>query len=99
MKIHAEQMSAEEWESFLDIEDYQVERALTRAALDAIHRARRFGTNYVIYEDDRVKSLKPDQTAPYERRLLEDLDRLNRKIAELESKTPNALSLNERPEK
>jgi hypothetical protein len=35
----------EDWdESFLDLEDYQVERTLNNAALDAIHRARRFGT-------------------------------------------------------
>ena len=34
----------ETWdESFLDAEDYQVERALTNGALDAIRRARRFG--------------------------------------------------------
>ncbi len=90
----------EPWdESLLDAEDYQVERALTNAALDAIRRARRFGTDYVIWEDDRVKSVKPHETAPYERRLLEDLERLNRKIAELQSQSPNALSLNEKPDK
>jgi hypothetical protein len=88
----------EKWdESFLDIEDYQVERALTNAALDAIHRARRFGTDFVIEEDDQVKSLRPNETAPYEKRLLEDLSRLNRKIAELQAQDPNALALNERP--
>jgi len=39
----------EPWdESFLDIEDYQVERAATRAALEAIYRGRRYGTDYVI---------------------------------------------------
>jgi hypothetical protein len=90
----------EDWdESVLDLEDYQVERALTRAALDAIYRARHFGTDYVIWEDDRVKSLKPNETAPYERRLLEDVERLNRKIAELQAQQPNALSLNEKPDK
>ena len=88
----------EDWdESFLDIEDYQAERALTNAALTAIHRARRFGTDFVVEENGRVKSLKPHETAPYEKSFLEDLDRLNRKIADLQAKQPNALSLNETP--
>jgi len=90
----------EDWdESFLDLEDYQVERALTRAALDAISRGRQYGTDYVIWEDDRVQSIKPSDTGPYEKRLLEDLERLNRKIAELQSANPNALTLNDKPEK
>jgi hypothetical protein len=90
----------ENWdESFLDAEDYQVERALTNAALDAIRRARRFGTDFVIEEDGRPKSLKPDETAPYEKQMLEDLERLNRKIAELQAQSGQPLSLNERPEK
>jgi DNA-directed RNA polymerase specialized sigma24 family protein len=90
----------EDWdESFLDLEDYQVERALTNAALDAIRRARRFGTKYVIWEDEHVKSLGPDETGPHEQRLLENVDRINRKIAELQAKQPNALELNEREDK
>ncbi len=90
----------EEWnESFLDLEDYQAERALQRAALDAIHRARRCGTGYVIWENEAIKSVKPDETGPYEKEMLENLDRLNRKIAELQSQSPNALSLNEKPDK
>ena len=90
----------EEWdESFLDLEDYQVERAATRAALDAIERSRRFGTDYVIEENGRTKSVKPNETGPYEKRLLENLDQLNRKISELQAKQPNALELNEKPEK
>lgn len=91
----------EDWdESFLDLEDYQAERALQGAALDAIMRARRCGTDYVIWEDGRVKSLKPNETASYEKRALENLDRLNRKIAELLShEAPSAaLALNERPD-
>jgi hypothetical protein len=88
----------ENWdESFLDVEDYQVERALTNAALDAIHRARRCGTDFVVEEEGRVRSLRPDETAPYEKRLLEDLDRVNRKIAALEGPSRSSLSLNERP--
>ncbi len=87
----------EPWdESFLDMEDYQVERALTNAALDAIRRARRCGTDFVIEEDGKPKSLRPEQTEPYEKRFLQDLDRINRKIAELEKQSPS--SLNERPQ-
>ncbi len=90
----------EDWdESILDAEDYKVERALTNAGLEAIHRARRCGTEYVTWEDGRVKSVRSDQTAPYEKRLLEDLNRLNRKISELEAKQPNALELNGKTEK
>jgi hypothetical protein len=86
-------------ESILDIEDYQVERALTNAALTAIHRARQFGTDFVIAENGKTKCLRPNETAPYETRFLEDLERINRKIAELQAKQPNALELNERVEK
>jgi DNA-directed RNA polymerase specialized sigma24 family protein len=90
----------ENWdESFLDVEDYQVERALTNGALDAIRRARRFGTDFVVEEEGKPKSLRPDETAPYEKRLLEDLDRLNRKISELQAQSGQPFSLNERPEK
>jgi len=95
MKMHFE-----EWDdSLLDLEDYQVERALTNAALDAIRRARRFGTKYVIWEDEHVKSLGPDETGPHEQRLLENVERINRKIAELQAQQPNALELNESAEK
>src|SRR5437773_11032760 len=94
------EVKIEEWdESFLDLEDYQVERAATRAALDAIYRARRFGTDYVIEEDGHTKSVKPDKTGPYEKMLLERVDQLSRKIAELQAESPNALALNETPEK
>jgi hypothetical protein len=87
----------EPWdESFLDMEDYQVERALANAALDAIRRARRCGTDFVVEEDGKPKSLRPDETAPYEKRFLQDLERLNRKIAEMEKQSPS--SLNERPQ-
>jgi hypothetical protein len=65
----------EDWdESILDVEDYQVERALTNAALDAIHRARQFGTDFVIEEDGKTKCLRPNETETYEKRFLEDLE-------------------------
>jgi hypothetical protein len=88
----------EDWdESFLDLEDYQVERAMQNAALDAIRRARQCGTSYVIYEDDRVKALRPHETEPYEKRGLQNLERLNKKIAELQKLSPEALVLNDQP--
>jgi hypothetical protein len=87
----------EDWdESILDVEDYKAERALQRAALEALQRARRCGTDFVIREQGRVKSLKPNETAPYEKQMLVNLDRLNRKIAELQN---NPLTLNDRPQK
>ena len=89
----------EDWdESFLDIEDYQAERALTNAALTAIKRARQFGSDFVVEENGKTKCLKPNETGPYEKRFLEDLERINRKIAELQAKQPNALELNEKPD-
>src|SRR6267142_7238446 len=58
----------EDWdESLLDVEDYQAERALTNAALDAIRRARRFGTEFVVEEDGKTKCLKPSETEPDEK--------------------------------
>jgi hypothetical protein len=90
----------EAWdESILDVEDYKVERALTNAALDAIHRARRCGTDFVVEEDGRTNSLKPSETASYEKRLIDDLDRLNRKIAELGGGPTSPFVLNETPKK
>ena len=91
----------EDWdESILDVEDYQVERALTNAALEAIQRARRFGTDFVVEEDGHPKSLRPEQTVPYEKRFREDLERINRKIAELEAKSSSTnLELNDKPPK
>jgi hypothetical protein len=53
----------------------------------------------VIWEDERVKLLGPEETKPHEQRLLENVERLNRKIAELQAQKPNALELNERAEK
>ena len=53
----------------------------------------------MVEEDGLTKALKPNETAPYEKRFLDDLERLNRKIAELQAKEPNALSLNDKPEK
>jgi hypothetical protein len=89
-------LQAEEWdESILDAEDYRVERALQRGALEALRRARQCGTDFVIRENGQVKSLRPQEAAPYEKPMLENLERLSRKIAELEGQSPSSLSLNE----
>ncbi len=91
-------LRAEDWdESILDVEDYRAERALQRGALEALRRARRCGTDFVIREQGQVKSLRPQETAAYETLMLENLERLNRKIAELETKSPGPFSLNEKP--
>jgi hypothetical protein len=83
-------------ESGLDIEDLEVERDLQLAAVDAIRRARRFGTFYVIEEDDEIRRIPPDKTGPYEERLLAEAERLNRRIAELQTPAQN-VALNDRP--
>jgi len=90
-------LRAEEWdESILDVEDYRAERALQRGALEAPRRARRCGTDFVIREHGQVKSLRPQEAAPYEKAMLDNLERLSRKIAELEKQSPS--SLNETPQ-
>jgi hypothetical protein len=72
-------------ESEMDIEDLQVERDMQLAAVDAIRRARRCGTYYVISEDDQIKKIPGDKTGPYEERLLARAARLDRRVAELQS--------------
>ena len=83
-------------ESGLDIEDLEVERDMQLAAVDAIRRARRFGTFNVIEEGDQTKRITPDKTGPYEEKLLVEADRLNRRIAELRGPAQN-LELNDKP--
>ena len=84
-------------DDFLDLEDFQAERALQRAALDAMDRAERCGTGFVVSENERVRVLKPDETGEYRQRGLLNLERLNRKIAELQRLSPETLALNDRP--
>jgi hypothetical protein len=86
--------------NFLDLEDLQVEWAAQLAAIEAIRRARRFDTEYVIWEDDQVKCLRPREAESYERKGLENLERLSRRIAELKShQRESELILNDRPPK
>ncbi len=92
MKLKYELMD----ESTMDIEDLEVERDLQLAAVDAIRRARRFGTFYVIEVGDEVKHIPPDKTGPYEERLLAHAERLNRRIDELRAPSQNAV-LNDHP--
>ena len=84
-------------DDFLDVEDFQVERALQHAALDAMDRAKRYGTGFVVWENDRVRILKPDKTGEYRQRATQNLERLNRKIAELQKLSPKARAMNDRP--
>jgi hypothetical protein len=80
-------------DSQLDIDDWEVERDMQLAAVDAIRRARRFGTMFVISHD---KQIPPDQTGPYEERFLAEAERINRRIAELKAQDQNSM-LNDRP--
>ena len=93
MKTVIEQLT----DDFLDLEDFQAERALQLAALDAMDRAKRCGTGFVVWESDRVRVLKPDETGDYRQRATQNLDRINRKIAELQKLSPETLALNDRP--
>ena len=82
-------------DSMFDLEDFQVERDLQAAGIDAMRRARRFGACFVIEEEGKTKLLKPEETPPYEKLALENLERLNRKIEEWKKAHPE--SLNEEP--
>ena len=86
-------------ESTMDIEDLEAERDLQLAAVDAIRRARRFGTYYCIREDNENKKIPPDKTGPYEERLLALAEKHNQRIAELrkDQTTLAPLVLNEGP--
>ena len=46
-----------------------------------------------------TKCVPADETGPYEKVLQENVERLSRKIAELQAQNPNALALNETPDK
>jgi len=92
----------EPWdESILDVEDYQVERALTNAALTAIHRARQFGTDFVIEEDGQTKSLRQMKPRHMRSDFLKTWSALSAKLqnCRIAGSKANALELNERAEK
>lgn len=86
-------------ESEMDVEDLLAERDLQLAAVDAIRRARRCGTYFVISEDDQIKKIPGDKTGPYEERLLASAARLDRRIAELHARQAEepAAVLNDKP--
>ena len=84
-------------DDFLDLEDFQVERSLQFAALDAMDRAKRCGTGFVVWENDRVRVLKSDETGEYRQRATQNLERINKKIAELQNLSPETLAMNDRP--
>jgi hypothetical protein len=70
-------------DGMLDLEDWQCERSLQRAFLDAVYRARIVGTQVVVSDGEgRILALAPDQTVGAEQRALENIDRINRQIAE-----------------
>ena len=84
-------------DDFLDVEDFQVERALQHAALDAMDRAQRCGTGFVVWEKAAVKILEPDETGEYRQRATQNLDRINQKISELQKNSAESFALNDRP--
>ena len=95
MKIAYELMD----ESNMDVEDLEAERSLQLAAMDAKRRARRFGSFYVIREHDQIKRIPPDQTEPYETRLLASAERLNQRVLALKQspQPPSGVMLNDQP--
>ncbi len=86
-------------ESTMDIEDLESERALQLATVSAIHRARQFGTAFVVCEDGQTRDIPPGQTQPYEDRLLANAEQLNQRIQFLKQSEPTDYSLNDKPAK
>jgi hypothetical protein len=86
-------------ESNMDIEELEAERALHLATISAIHRARRSGTAFVVCEDGKTKDIPPDQTKPYEDRLLASAEKLNQRIQNLKQSSAADWSLNDKPAK
>lgn len=84
-------------DDFLDLEDFKAERALQLAALDAMDRSERFGSGFVVSAQSGVLVLKGEDLRPYRQRALANLDRINQKIAQLQSQETAALILNDRP--
>lgn len=79
-------------ESTMGLEALAAERDLQLAAVDAIRRARRCGTMFVIREEDVTQRIPPDQTGPYEANLLASAERLNERIQALKQSAPSDLS-------
>lgn len=84
-------------ESTMDIEDLEAERALQLATVSAIHRARRFGTAFVVCEDGKTRDIPPDQTKAFEDRLLASAEKLNQRIQALKQSAASDYSFNDKP--
>ena len=84
-------------DSMLDAEDLAAERDLQLAAVESIRRARRFGITWVIREGGRIREVPPEQTAPYENRLLASAEKLNQRIQFLKQSDAVDWSFNDRP--
>ena len=81
----------------LGADELAAERDLQLAAMDSIRRARRFGNTWVTREGGQIKEVPPEQTAPYENRLLASADKLNQRIQVLKQSEPQNGSMNDRP--
>jgi hypothetical protein len=84
-------------DTMLDAEDLAAERDLQLAAVDSIRRARQFGVAWVIREGGLIREVPPDQTAPYENRLLASAEKLNQRIESLKKSRKTDYSLNDKP--
>ncbi|MCO5050816.1 MAG: hypothetical protein M9920_00730 [Verrucomicrobiae bacterium] len=84
-------------DTMLDAEDLAAERDLQLAAVDSIRRARQFGITWVTREDGKIKEIPPEQTAPYENRLLASAEKLNQRIQFLKQSEASNYSLNDQP--
>jgi hypothetical protein len=86
-------------ETLLDEEDIRAERAWQRGQLDAIHKAREFGTQFCVMRGTELIALSDSEVTELERKGRENLARLDRQIAEFIEQTSGALVLNDAPTK
>jgi predicted ABC-type ATPase len=70
-------------ETVLDAGDYQVERAINRAMLDAIDCAKSYHTDIAIEDAGGMKRLSPGQTRDLESRLSDRITKIDARITEL----------------
>lgn len=86
-------------DDLLGEEDFRAERAWHLGQLDAIHKAREFGTRFCLMRDKKLVALSDSELDELELKGRENLARLNARITEIENEKSGALVLKDAPRK
>ncbi|MDB6058542.1 MAG: hypothetical protein JWO95_2386 [Verrucomicrobiales bacterium] len=84
-------------DTLLDEEDIRAERAWQKGQLDAIGKARQFGTRFCVVRDEKLVALSDTELTDLEQKGFANLERLDRQIAEFQDQSTAALVLNDAP--